>query len=78
MDGPTTLPLGCAFCGGLVTLQMADWRVTARADGSVDPDSIQHQTARWPCPYCQRENSGGLPGRVAWVTKRAGDSDAKH
>ena len=58
---------------------MADWPVPLKANGTIkDPHLIDLITARWPCPYCQRENRGGFPGRLAWVTQRVEDSDAKH
>ena len=71
-----TLPLNCAHCGGPITVQFTAW--TAPLDGRGNPAAIQHQQAEWDCPYCQRENSGGFPGRLAWVTKRIEESDAKH
>lgn len=66
-----TFDLNCAHCGGPVTLQMTDWPAAVRLDGSpTNPDDIQHRLARWSCPYCQKDNQGGFPGRMAWVTKR--------
>ncbi len=59
---PATLPIHCAYCGGAITLQMADW------PSSVTPDTPS-DSKEWPCPYCQRMNTGGMPGRLVWVTK---------
>ena len=79
MAEDVTFDLNCAYCGGPVVLQMADWPAALRFDGSpTNPDDIHHTLARWPCPYCQKENTTGLPARVAWVTKRVEDSESKH
>jgi hypothetical protein len=76
---PDDLPLNCAYCGGAVTLQFWDYPNAANADGApLDPYSIHQTRAEWHCPYCQRVNQGGFPGKLAWVVKRVEDSDAKH
>lgn len=76
--GPVTLPVHCVHCGGAVTLQMSDWPTVLSHDGSspVPEDHPGLQKASWGYPWCQRENEGGFPGRLAWVTK-GHDPDAQ-
>jgi hypothetical protein len=62
---PIALPMHCAYCHGAVTLQMSDWRQAM----SLPPDDRPLRTAVWRCPYCQQMDSGGFPGRLAWVRK---------
>ena len=41
-----TFDLNCAYCGGPVTLQMANWPAALRFDGSpMHPDDIHHTLA---------------------------------
>ena len=63
---PETLPVYCAHCGGAVTLQMSSWPNTRT---HALPHWSDADRADWRCPYCFKENTGGFPGRLAWVTK---------
>lgn len=65
------LDIHCAYCGGAVTIQMSEWPSVINHDLSPVPaDHPGLQLAVWKCPYCEKQNEGGFPGRMAWVTKR--------
>lgn len=67
---PVTLPVHCVRCGGVVTLQMTDYPNVVTAEGRPPaPDHPALQRAFWHCPYCSQGNQGGIPGKLAWVTK---------
>lgn len=64
------LPVSCVHCGGAATLQRSGFPLVMSHDGTpVPPDHPLLQKASWQCPHCGRENEGGFPGRMAWVTK---------
>ena len=71
MPPAVTQDLSCAYCVGEVTLRLSDWPNVINADGTrVADDHPALQRAWWTCPYCERENVGGFPGRLAFVSKR--------
>lgn len=74
VPNPVRLDVLCSSCGGAVTLRMSDWPTDMalhHATLEVTPINGPTPDPKWTCPYCQRENSGGFPGRMAWVSKRA-------
>lgn len=66
-----TLPVYCAFCGQPVTLTVSNWpRVWNHAEREAAPDDHPlMQQAVWNCPHCEKENEGGIPGRLQFAKK---------
>lgn len=67
---PVVLAGRCAHCGGSVTLTESIWERVVARDGHLLPRCDPAvQRATWNCPYCDKENEGGFPGKIALATK---------
>ena len=63
MSNTVSLLVHCQYCGGAMMLQMTDWPVL------LTPGGPPNTTQTWACPYCDKLNTGSMPGQVAWVTR---------
>lgn len=67
-NGVITLPVDCWSCGQPVLLEVGDVALedaATRAAGHTDRDR-----KRWPCPWCEFRNLGGVASRVISASRR--------